>query len=1275
MKRKLTLLIAMAVMCLTSVAQKRYVFNAKEYVSTDAGRAPQSAFTYDEQQNTFTIKANGTNNIAFQMDKNQADGKYFISNTQKYFIVEGTNLTLSPATNSYIWWFNGANNGSQEAAQHHIATDNGTTLVIWDITKNELMRTNMDFSKPTITISANGAGFIHAMGLTSNTGNSTIRNINYLAAYEMGALYPCTWILLSYTAESLTAEIKELLQQNILEAEQKLETGISEELQTALNNAKEVLATLTATDYSKAYDALKLLQHAIETSKVTVGITSAEQMDGGLHLTQGDLHIYILYYNDDIVRIVKSHKQFSNLDKLSMSVIRDYDKSISLAYDGIADGNEISVASSSLTVKVNRKDGHLSMLRADGTDLISETATGTDFKERAGVTAYDTHIIRSTFRLDNDEYIYGLGQIQNGDLNQRGKTILLEQDNMKVCIPFIQSSKGYGLFWDNYSPTTYNDDPDGMSFESTGSEIDYYIINSNATQDVVAQTRFLTGDAPLMPLWNFGLYQSKERYRSATETMNVIREYRKRNVPIDCVVQDWQYWGEENDHSYWNSLYFLNKTYFSNYQEMIDDVHANNAKLLISVWGNFGRNTPAFKELQPLGRMIPANSYPWNQGVQPYDVWSQTARDIYWKHMHAGLVSVGVDAYWMDSTEPDYQKKSDSELDYISENGRSWRTMRNSFVLGHISGVHDHHRALQQTDEALAKKRVSILTRSGFVGQQRYAAQTWSGDISASWETLQKQIPAALNFTACGIPYWNNDNGAFFVGYNWGNNGPFNDDNYRSLYLRWTQFSTFTGMLRFHGSGHNCEIWQLGNEGDTDGHYAQVLKYIKMRYSMLPYIYSTSWQISQNRKTLMTALPLAFPTDAQCRNQKYEYMFGDAMLVCPVVNEGQTISQNYLPAGSKWIDFWTGETHQGGQTIQKQANLDIIPLYIKAGSILPWGPDVQYSTEKQWDNLELRIYTGADGDFTLYEDENDNYNYEQGACTQIPMHWDDTTQTLTIGTRQGAGFEGMLTKRTFNIILVNGLRGTGDAHSTEFSATIEYNGEETSITFHEEFTPEQSSDATQTYITNPSFENGTTGWTLDVNTTWKGVNVGGGNGDPIATDGTHIFGVWDGTPGKKAKISQNITLPKGTYRLTVDMHATDNNTTRVGDQHLFVGEQKALFRDQIASPGRGDRTPLQTISLEFDVEADDTTLPIGVNETTAPNQTWYKVDNFRLYIIEQKAELKIDTPTSIDDVQNQKLRTEGQKSSVYSLSGQRLSSPRKGINIIRQNGKSTKILK
>ena len=583
--------------------------------------------------------------------------------------------------------------------------------------------------------------------------------------------------------------------------------------------------------------------------------------------------------------------------------------------------------------------------------------------------------------------------------------------------------------------------------------------------------------------------------------------------------------------------------------------------------------------------------------------------------VYNGLISKGIDAYWMDSTEPDYLNWKESDLNYVSGEGRTWRSLRNAFPIAHVGGVSTHHRDLEaKSDPYLTGKRVSILTRSAFAGQQRYGANTWSGDVTASWQNFAAQIPAACNLSVCGIPYWNSDIGGFFTG----GYGGVNDPNWRQLYMRWMQFGTFTPMMRFHGTNTPREIWQFGSADDGLGDYDQILKYVKMRYRMLPYLYSTAWQVYKNDATFMRALAIAFNGDPQGYDVKDEYMFGDAFLVAPVVQEAAPGRNVYLPEGTKWVDFWTGETLNGGQTVNKQANVDIIPLYVRAGSILPWGPDVQYSTEKPWDDLEIRIYPGADGSFTLYEDENDGYGYEDGAYTEIPFTWDDDTQTLTIGARNGQ-FDGMLESRTFRIVKVSTRRGTGDLHTTQYEAVVTYDGSEIQIVLDSKDQEISLTDITADYIQNPSFEenNGSTdGWTVNCNTTNWGVNPSGGTGNPLATDGNHLFYVWDNSTGRDADISQQITLPAGTYRLTVDMHAPDRtNEKRVGNQRLYVDDAIAYFKDQVPSAGMTDNYPLQTISLDFTVAADNTPVTIGVTTSDAPAETWYKIDNFRLYAV------------------------------------------------------------
>lgn len=642
--------------------------------------------------------------------------------------------------------------------------------------------------------------------------------------------------------------------------------------------------------------------------------------------------------------------------------------------------------------------------------------------------------------LDKDEAIYGLGQQQNGKLNQRGQRIVLQNDNMRICIPFIQSIKGYGIFWDNYAPTTFTDNPQEMSLESLGDCSDYYFMYGGSGDKVVSVMRDLTGQSPMLPLWAYGYIQSKERYKNQEEIVAVVEKYRSLKVPLDGIVQDWQYWGKD---STWNAMSFDKSTY-PDPQTMVDKIHNLKAHLMIVAWPGFGPKTNQYKELMAKKMMIDFDTWPPKSGTKPYDVYNPAARDIYWDYLNKGVFSFNTDAWWLDSSEPDHINVKDKDFDQPTFLG-SYRLVINAFPLQHIKGVYEHQRA------TTSEKRVCILTRSAFAGQQRYGANSWSGDIVSSWETLQKQIPAALNFTLSGIPYWNADIGGFFL---WKYNGQnaLKLKTYHELYVRWVQFATFTPMMRSHGTDAPREIYQFGKSGDWS--YDAIEKYINFRYRLLPYIYSSAWGVTSHSESFMRALVLDFASDKKVQDMTDEYMFGRSILVAPALNpmyvkpDNQNLEEDfsriktrkvYLPKGSEWFDFWTGEKLQGGEQVDKAAPVDIIPLYIKAGSILPWGYKVQYASEKKWDNLEIRVYPGADGEFTLYEDENDNYNYEIGIYSTITFRWNDKTNELIIDDRKGE-FPGMLKKRTFNVVLVGKDQGAGLESSKAFNKTIFYNG-------------------------------------------------------------------------------------------------------------------------------------------------------------------------------------------------------------------------------------------
>ena len=690
-----------------------------------------------------------------------------------------------------------------------------------------------------------------------------------------------------------------------------------------------------------------------------------------------------------------------------------------------------------------------------------------DFDD-AGTKTYQVY---QPFILDKEEAIYGLGQLQNGKMIQRNMTKNLIQGNVEDVSPFFQSTKGYGVFWDNYSPTLFTDNEVETSFRSeVGDCVDYYFMYGKNADGVIAQVRNLTGQAPMFPLWTYGYWQSKERYKSQEEVVDVVRKYRELGIPLDGIIQDWQYWG----HNYlWNAMDFQNPT-FNNPQKMIEDVHAMNAHMAISIWSSFGPMTKPYRELDKKGMLFNFTTWPqsgleswppnmeYPSGVRVYDAYNPEARDIYWKYLNDGIFKLGMDAWWMDSTEPDHLDWKPEDMDTKTYLG-SFRKVRNAYPLMTVGGVYDHQRAVT------SDKRVFILTRSGFLGQQRYGANVWSGDVASTWESFRNQIPAGLNFSLCGMPHWNSDIGGFFAGHynkSWNDDSASKNPLYQELYVRWLQFGTFNPMMRSHGTDVYREIYKFGKKGEPV--YDAIEKMIGLRYSLLPYIYSTSWEVSNRQSSFMRALMMDFVDDRKVWDINDEYMFGKSILVAPITHaqytpeavvkvseeEGwnrdgakktktdvavdfmETKSTNiYLPAGTLWYDFWTNEKHEGGKEITKETTLDVIPLYVKAGSIIPVGPQVQYATEKPWDHLELKVYAGANGYFILYEDEFDNYNYEKGAYTEIPISWNNASRKLTIGARKGA-YEGMLKNRKFTVTLQDGTQ-----------KSVDYNGKAVSVKF------------------------------------------------------------------------------------------------------------------------------------------------------------------------------------------------------------------------------------
>lgn len=785
-----------------------------------------------------------------------------------------------------------------------------------------------------------------------------------------------------------------------------------------------------------------MLVAAAFLSTLPVEAQTFRQTKQGITGTTQGMDIEIQFVSPEIVRVVKAPEGRS-FTKKSLSVVKSPE---SMSVTTEKKGETVSLKSNAVRVDFNVGTGRISFFDKQGKALFTEKDYGAQFTP-FNDAGNQTFSVRQAFLLDKDEAIYGLGQQQVDDLNQRNHKHFMRQRALYASVPIIQSTKGYGMFWDNYSPTTYTDNPQEMSFDSeVGECMDYYFMYGGNADGVIAQIRDLTGQAPMYPLWTFGFWQSRERYKSQQETMEVVDKYRELGIPLDGIIQDWQYWGPNSN---WNSMNFDNPE-FPDPQKMIDHVKKKNAKIMISIWASFGPDTNPYKDLEKINALFNFQTWPADGGVKPYDAYNEKARDIYWEHLNKGLFSKGIDAWWTDSTEPDHLDVQERDFDIPTAMG-TYRSVVNAFPLMSNKGVYEHQRAVT------SDKRVYLLTRCAFAGQQRYATNTWSGDVMCNWETFRKQIPTGLNFSLSGIPYWNTDIGGFF---NWPYHGGAENKAYHELYTRWFQYGTFLPMQRSHGSGVKKEIYNLGKKGDWV--YDSEEKYINLRYALLPYLYSTGWQVTDNAGSFLRALFMDFNEDKKVHTISNQYMFGKAFLVTPVTRNMYVFSDKeqwkdpyedfsktgtqdvYLPKGTKWFDFWTGEMLNGGQMVTKEVPIDIIPLYVRAGSIVPFGPKVQYSTEKKWNNLEIRIYPGADGEFVLYEDENDNYNYEKGAYSTIKFTWDDANRTLNIADREGT-FPGMLKSRKFNIVVVDKENGTGSVQSTKFTKSVLYGGKKKSV--------------------------------------------------------------------------------------------------------------------------------------------------------------------------------------------------------------------------------------
>ena len=687
--------------------------------------------------------------------------------------------------------------------------------------------------------------------------------------------------------------------------------------------------------------------------------------------------------------------------------------------------DSVGLSTSAFKVAVDRKTGAITYSDAAGKVLLhDDTKTMTPITVN-GEKTYRSEDFMTLGGYGSTEAIYGLGQHQAGVWNYRGESIDLSQDNTAIAVPLMLSTNGYGLFWNNASRTRFNNRFVHALYVSSevADTIDYYFLYGPEFDQVIAGYRELTGQAPMFGRWAYGFWQCKNRYKSQAELLGVAQKYRELGIPIDNVVQDWFWWNRKGEH-----------VFNSNYPDpkgMIDELHGENFHLMISVWPFFEPGSVAYDTMDKNGWFIDKTVVakpPYHQNhMAVYDASNPEARKYYWKLMDDGLFKLGIDAWWLDTTEPETEGREENiQLGHKLAIGSGNRYV-NLFPLMTTTAVYQGQRA--ETD----KKRVFILTRSAFAGSQRNAATAWSGDINSDWITFKRQIPAGLNFELSGLPYWTTDIGGFVTG------NP-EDPAYRELFVRWFQFGTFSPIFRVHGTRTNDqnELWAYGADAQK-----VLVSYDRLRYRLMPYIYSMAWMVTNENYTPMRALAMDFRGDPRALNVGDEFMFGPAVLVAPVTEPGATTKRMYLPK-TKWYDFWTGSSQAGGMMIETAAPLDRLPLFVRAGSIVPMGPDVQYAAEKPADPIELRVYRGADGAFTLYEDENDTYDYEKGVYATIPITWNEASQTLTIGERKGK-YPGMAASRTFYIVFVSDGKGAGIELSAKADKTVTYDGHSLSV--------------------------------------------------------------------------------------------------------------------------------------------------------------------------------------------------------------------------------------
>jgi len=738
---------------------------------------------------------------------------------------------------------------------------------------------------------------------------------------------------------------------------------------------------------------------------------TAQAAGGGMQLSNSHETVQITFCGADVVHVVAKPAAVQAATPEPQPWIIAPCSPFASSFASAAGTAHLSTAQ--LNVSADLTTGAVRIQDSQGKLLLQEDSRTP--RRYTPTTIDGRHFYQVSDRFDPEmqEGLYGLGQHQSGVFNYRGSVVELAQTNSDIAVPLLLSTNGYGLLW-NTASKSYFDNRFAREMKLTANAadgVDYYFFYGPEMDTVIHHYRNLTGHAPLFGEWAYGFIQSKDRYTSARQLLDIAGEYRAQHVPLDTIVQDWFWWKTQGDPEF-------SKAYLAPYPdvpEALRKLHEEHVHAIISTWAVLDPASDIYKAILAQHLLIP--------GTPDYDPTNPEARDYYWNHLIKPLFAQGWDGFWLDSSEPETWKgESDAVLEDKQLHIGPGALYVNIFPLMHTGNVYDHWR--QETD----KKRIFLLTRSAFAGQQRNATVEWSGDIFGTFPVLRRQIAAGLNFALSGMPYWTTD----IAGYTTPEENAPSNPQYQELYTRWFEFGTFCPILRTHGHRPANELFSYGAQTPT------LIAYDKLRSRLLPYTYSLAWKVTHEDYTIQRPLVMDWRNDVRVRYIDDEFMFGPSFLVSPVTTQGATVRSVYLPPAPGWYDFWTGERVAGDQQIEASAPLDRIPLFIKAGSIVPLGAPSQYAAESAKDPIEIRVYPGADADFNLYRDAGDSYDYEKGQYVTIPIHWNDKSRTLTFGARMGS-YPGMAKTIAFEVVLVSPGSGAGGAMPSR-SRPLEYSG-------------------------------------------------------------------------------------------------------------------------------------------------------------------------------------------------------------------------------------------